>query len=137
MPIRRRKDVRFLLRPTSPSCDAVVVHQLTSIYRDQGRNLDFAQPLLLDDRPIGSIHIGVSTLLIRRDLRRSLGPAALTALLRLGVAVFGATVLAQLLLRPIHVIRSGLTRLGKGESGVRSISVRPTSSASSAPSSTP
>ncbi len=94
-------------------------HQLTAIYRDQGRNLDFAQPLLLDDRPIGSIHIGVSTLLIRRDLNRSLGPAALTALLALAVAVFGATVLAQLLLRPIHVIRSGLTRLGKGETDVR------------------
>ena len=27
--------------------------------------------------------------------------------------------LAQLLLRPIHVIRSGLTRLGRGEFGVR------------------
>ena len=27
--------------------------------------------------------------------------------------------LAQLLLRPIHVIRSGLTRLGRGELGVR------------------
>jgi signal transduction histidine kinase len=94
-------------------------HQLTAIYRDQGRNLDFAQPLLLDDRPIGSIHIGVSTLLIRRDLNRSLGPAALTALLALGVAVFGASVLSQLLLRPIHVIRSGLTRLGKGETDVK------------------
>ena len=29
-----------------------------------------------------------------------------------------AALLAQLLLRPIHVIRSGLTRLGKGEFGV-------------------
>ena len=93
--------------------------KLTAIYRDQGRNLDYAQPLLLNDRPIGSIHIGVSTLLIRRDLGRSLGPAALTALLALGVAVFGATILAQLLLRPIHMIRSGLTRLGKGETGVQ------------------
>ena len=94
-------------------------YQLSAIYRDQGRNLDFAEPLLLDDRPIGSIHIGVSTLLIRRDLNRSLGPAIVTALLALGMAVFGATVLAQLLLRPIHVIRSGLTRLGKGEAGVQ------------------
>jgi signal transduction histidine kinase len=94
-------------------------HQLTAIYRDQGRNLDYAQPLLLGDRPIGSIHIGVSTLLIRRDLTNSLYPAAVTALAALGVAVFGATVLAQLLLRPIHVIRSGLTRLGKGETDVQ------------------
>ncbi len=93
--------------------------QLTTIYRDQGRNFDFTQPLLLDDRPIGSIHIGVSTLLIRRGLNLSLRPAIVTALLALGVAVFGATVLSQLLLRPIHVIRSGLTRLGKGETDVR------------------
>ena len=34
------------------------------------------------------------------------------------VAVFVAGLLAQLLLRPIHVIRSGLTRLGRGEFGV-------------------
>ena len=32
--------------------------------------------------------------------------------------MFVATILAQLLLRPIHVIRSGLTRLGRGEFGV-------------------
>ncbi|MGE0449513.1 MAG: ATP-binding protein [Vicinamibacterales bacterium] len=93
--------------------------QLTAIYRDEGRNLDYAQPLLLDDRPIGSIHVGVSTLLVRNDLARSLRPAAVTALGALGVAVLVATVLAQLLLRPIHVIRSGLTRLGQGEAGVQ------------------
>jgi signal transduction histidine kinase len=93
--------------------------QLTTIYRDEGRNLDFSQPLLLDDHPIGSIHIGVSTLLIRRDLNGSLRPAVVTALVALTVAVFGASVLAQLLLRPIHVIRSGLTRLGRGEAGVQ------------------
>ncbi|MBS1818777.1 MAG: PAS domain-containing protein [Acidobacteria bacterium] len=93
--------------------------QLLAIYRDQGRNLDFAQPLFMGDQQIGSIHIGVSSLLIRRDLNRSLGPAVLTALGALGIAVFGATVLAQLLLRPIHVIRSGLTRLGRGETGVQ------------------
>ena len=29
-----------------------------------------------------------------------------------------AMLLAQILLRPIHVLRSGLTRLGKGEFGV-------------------
>ena len=32
---------------------------------------------------------------------------------------FPNIVWAQLLLRPIHVIRSGLTRLGKGEFGVQ------------------
>ena len=37
----------------------------------------------------------------------------------LGVSVLVATLLAQWLLRPIHVIRSGLTRLGRGEFGVQ------------------
>src|SRR5262249_20428520 len=63
--------------------------------------------------------MGVSTLLIRNDLDASLRRAMATALLALAVAVFVAMLLAQLLLRPIHVIRSGLTRLGRGEFGVR------------------
>ena len=67
----------------------------------------------------GSIRIGVSTLLIRRELDAWLRPAAATALIALAASVFGAMLLAQLLLRPIHVIRSGLTRLGQGEFGVR------------------
>ena len=61
----------------------------------------------------------MSTLLIRHDLDASLQPAVATALIALAVAVIGAMLLAQLLLRPIHVIRSGLTRLGRGEFGVR------------------
>jgi signal transduction histidine kinase len=93
--------------------------QLAAVFRGQGRNLEVRQPLLLDGRDFGSIRIGVSTLLIRKELTDSLGPAVITALAALGIAVFVAMLLAQLLLRPIHVIRSGLTRLGKGEFGVR------------------
>jgi signal transduction histidine kinase/HAMP domain-containing protein len=48
----------------------------------------------------------------------SLQPAIVTAAIALAIAVLVAGFLAQLLLRPIHVIRSGLTRLGKGEFGV-------------------
>src|SRR5204863_3829010 len=95
--------------------------QLVAIYRGQGRNYEFRQRLLLvpGNKELGSIRIGVSTLLIRNDLDASLSPAMATALAALGVAVFVAMLLAQLLLRPIHVIRSGLTRLGRGELGVR------------------
>lgn len=93
--------------------------QLTAIYTGQGQNLEFRQPLRLGDTDFGSIRIGVSTLLVRQDLDASLGPAVVTAGVALAVAVVGAMLLAQLLLRPIHVIRSGLTRLGRGELGVR------------------
>jgi signal transduction histidine kinase len=93
--------------------------QLVEIYRGQGRNVELRQPLLLGDVEFGSIRVGVSTLLIRDDLDASLGPAIATAFAALAIAVIVAMLLAQLLLRPIHVIRSGLTRLGRGEFGVR------------------
>ncbi len=93
--------------------------QLVAIYADQGRTFEYQQPLLLGDTKFGAIRIGVSTLLIRHDLDAQLQPAAAISLIALTVAVFGAMLLAQLFLRPIHVIRSGLTRLGRGEFGVR------------------
>jgi signal transduction histidine kinase len=93
--------------------------QLLEIYNTQGRTFELREQLLLGDSEFGSIRIGVSTLLIRNDLNVWLRPAIATALLALAVAVFGAMVLSQILLRPIHVIRSGLTRLGRGEFGVR------------------
>ncbi len=93
--------------------------QLLAIYSSQGQNLEFRGPLLLGDTEIGSTRIGVSTLLIRQDLGQSLRPSLVTALAALGVSVLVATLLSQLFLRPIHVIRSGLTRLGKGEFGVQ------------------
>ena len=57
-------------------------------------------------------------MLVRGELNESLGPALLAAAGAIVIAVFVAALLAQVLLRPIHVIRSGLTRLGKGEFGV-------------------
>src|SRR5207248_772539 len=95
--------------------------QLLAIYSGQGKNLEFRQPLVLapSNTEFGSIRIGISTLLIRDQLSLSLRPAVATAFAALAVAVLVATLLAQLLLRPIHVIRSGLTRLGAGEFGVR------------------
>src|SRR5437660_1973458 len=95
--------------------------QLFAIYKGQGRNYVYTQRLLVvpGNMELGSIRIGVSTLLIRNDLDASLSPAMATALIALAVAVFVAMLLAQLLLKPIHVIRSGLTRLGRGEFGVR------------------
>jgi len=93
--------------------------QLAAIYSSQGENLEFRGPLLLGNTEIGSTRIGVSTLLIRQDLDQSLRPSLVTAFAALGVSVLVATLLSQLFLRPIHMIRSGLTRLGKGEFGVR------------------
>jgi signal transduction histidine kinase len=92
--------------------------QLRVIYSQEGQTLEVRQPMTLGDTPFGAIRIGVSTLLMRRELTASLRPALFTAAVALAVAVLVAALLAQVMLRPIHVIRSGLTRLGQGEFGV-------------------
>lgn len=93
------------------------VAQLRAIYSD--RTFEVNQPLLLGSRQFGSIRIGISTLLVRQDLQEALRPAAVTALVALVVAMLVAMLLAQWMLQPIHVIRSGLSRLGRGEFDVK------------------
>ena len=110
-PQSRRPDLASLV-----ARDAV--EQLRVIYSRDGQSLEVRQAMVLGDQEFGSIRIGVSTLLMRQELNASLRPALLTAAGALAVAVLVAALLAQLLLRPIHVIRSGLTRLGQGEFGV-------------------
>jgi signal transduction histidine kinase len=110
-PMRPRGDLGALL-------NASAWEQLKVIYSREGQILEVRQPMILGEQAFGSIAIGVSTLLMRQELTASLQPAFYTAIIALVVAVLVAGVLAQLLLRPIHVLRSGLTRLGKGEFGV-------------------
>src|SRR5688572_9861342 len=93
--------------------------KLKEIYTGDGRTLEVREQLKRGDEEFGSIRIGVSTLLMRRELDELFWGALFTVTAALGISVFVAGVFAQLLLRPIHVLRSGLTRLGKGEFGVR------------------
>ena len=92
--------------------------QLRAIYADDGRTLEIQQPLLAGDTRFGTIRIGVSMLLTRADLDRALRPAIIAALAVLVASSLLAMLLAQSLLRPIHLIKGGLSRLGRGEFGV-------------------
>jgi signal transduction histidine kinase len=94
------------------------MNKLRVIFEGDGQTLEVREPLKRASDDFGSIRIGVSTLLMRSQLRELLYDAVLTAAAALAIAVFVAGIFAQLLLRPIHVLRSGLTRLGKGEFGV-------------------
>ena len=93
--------------------DQGVFGQLAGIYRDT--TLETDEPMLLGDRPFGSIRVGLSTVLIRSELQRALRPAvtALVGTLTLGLIV--ALVLARWALKPIHVIRAGLSQLERGD----------------------
>ena len=84
--------------------------QLLSVYRSGGRTLEVRQPLTLAGAPFGSIRVGVSTVLARDELSKALRPAAATAFVAILLAIFVAASFAQLILRPIHVLRGGLTR---------------------------
>ena len=87
--------------------------RLRAVYAD--RNFAVEEPILLGDRPFGAIRIGLSTVLIRADLTRALRPVLLAMLVALTVALGLTVLLSRWVLRPIHVISSGLSRLDRGE----------------------
>jgi signal transduction histidine kinase len=99
--------------------DAGSLRQLVGIYSSGAAMLEVRKPLLLGDEKFGTIRIGVSTLLVRQDLNKELTLVGIASLVALLIAVVVSASFAQLILRPIHVIRSGLTRLGRGEVDVR------------------
>ncbi len=110
-PMSTYGDVRALL-------DQGPVALMRALYEPGGKIFEIRRPLLLNGKEFGSVRVGVSTLLIRDDLDKGLRPALIAVLIAVAGASLIALLLAQVLLRPIHVIRSGLTRLGRGEFGV-------------------
>lgn len=92
------------------------VARLQAIY-ESDEYLEWTQPMSLGDTPFGEIRIGLTKALVRRELNTSVAPAALAAGIALLIAVGTAMLLAQLVLRPMHVIRSSLSRLGRGDLG--------------------
>lgn len=108
--------------PSHPDLNALVeasaVQKLRAIFTPGGLTREVRLPLVLGTTEFGTIRVAVSTLLIRDDLETALRPAAATAALLLLGSVLVATLLAQWTLRPILLIRAGLARLGRGETGV-------------------
>ncbi len=101
----------------APLVTAGPIDQLFAVYSD--RTFEIRQPMLAGDEEFGAIRIGVSTTLVRSELRRALRNAGGTVLVALLISSVFAMLLSQWMLRPIHVIQSGLTRLGRGELDVR------------------
>lgn len=108
--------------------DRGFLEQLRTVYSDQGRTLDVRQPLFLQisgagsqvigSQEFGSIRIGVSTLLIRQEVTQAMQPALATVALAVAVSSIVAILLAQLMLRPIHLIRQSLSRFGERDFGL-------------------
>ena len=97
----------------APIVSAGPLEQFKAIYYE--RRFEVRQPILAGEQEFAGIRIGVSTLLVRREIREALFRAAQTAIAAMAISMLVAMLLAQFMLRPIHVIQSGLSRLGRGE----------------------
>lgn len=108
--------------------DRGFLQQLRTVYSDQDRTLDVRQPLFLQSagpvpqtagsREFGAIRIGVSTLLVRQEMSRAMRPALVTALAAIVASIAVSVLMAQWLLRPIHLIRQSLSRFGERDFGL-------------------
>lgn len=100
------------------------LEQARAIYGSGDLIYEWREPLFLGPRgnaggssatELGAIRIGVSTLLIRNELYDEMIWPIYTAIGAVVVALVVSMLLARAVVRPIHVIRSSLARLGRGE----------------------
>ncbi|MFL6281074.1 MAG: ATP-binding protein [Vicinamibacterales bacterium] len=88
--------------------------QFWAVYSD--RTFEISLPMRDEhDTNFGEIRVGVTTTLVRREVKKAVSATAGAILAALIVASAVAMLLSQWMLRPIHVIQSGLSRLGRGE----------------------
>ncbi|HET7218249.1 MAG TPA: ATP-binding protein [Vicinamibacterales bacterium] len=93
--------------------DASAIDQVRAVLQEN--QFELREQILAGESDFGAIRIGVSTLLVRREIMKALASFGYTAIAALAISTMVAMLLAQWMLRPIHVIQSGLSRLGRGE----------------------
>lgn len=76
---------------------------------------EVALPVELDGRPLGSVRLGVSTVLMRRELLAALERSLALAALALPFAWLLALGLSRVILRPVRALTEHVGRLRRGE----------------------
>jgi len=94
------------------------ITKLQTIYLSDGAVFDVREAMALNGEDFGSIRVSVNAVLVRKAIDTFVSTTLYISGAALCIAVLVSGLLSQLLLKPIHVIRGGLTRLGKGEFGV-------------------
>ena len=104
--------------PARPSLDALLkenaVSRFLTLYR-AGQTYEVALPMNLNGAPFGSIRIGLSTILLRREVSSALRQSLTLAALALPLAWLVAWVLARLMLKPLRSLTREVGRLARGE----------------------
>jgi signal transduction histidine kinase len=102
-----------LLEDLTAIREASAIEQVRAVLEE--RRFELREQILAGETDFGAIRIGVSTLLVRNEILKAVRSFGYTAVIALVISTAVAMLLAQWMLRPIHVIQSGLTRLGRGE----------------------
>jgi len=104
--------------PERPNLDGLLMvdtlSRFSALYTT-GRTYETVLPMTLNDRLFGSIRLGVSTTLLRREVTGSLQQSLAVAAVALPLAWLAAMVLAQLTVRPIRAIVGQVDRIRRGE----------------------
>ncbi|HEY7250431.1 MAG TPA: ATP-binding protein [Methylomirabilota bacterium] len=104
--------------PERPNLEGLLkvdtLSRFSALY-NSGRTYETVLPLTLNDRLFGSIRLGVSTTLLRREVTASLRQSLTVAAVALPLAWLAALVLAQLTVRPIRAIVGQVDRIRRGE----------------------
>lgn len=80
-----------------------------------GTTYEVGLPLRVNDRPFGSIRLGVSTTLLRRELMTAVRQNLILTAIALALAWAFALVLAHHLLRPLRALAAEMDRIRRGE----------------------
>ena len=91
------------------------IAQARAIFMPGLRTFEHRKSLLRGGTEFGSIRVGISTGFLKENISTQMWTPLITAAVAILLASFMAMLMAQIALRPIHVIRSGLARLGRGE----------------------
>ncbi len=76
--------------------------------------LDFAAPILFQERAIGRVHLGIFETPLQRVVQITLGLLSLLMLVTIAAAVIGSFLMARRLNTPIRTLRTGLHELAEG-----------------------
>ena len=90
------------------------IRRFSALYRS-GETYETVLPMNLNGQPFATIHLGVSTTLLRKELNASVGRSLTLAVIALPLAWLAAMALAQLTLRPLRALGGELDRLRRGE----------------------
>ncbi len=99
----------------SPSSSASTSSAASRPWRAGAAVYEASLPLTLNGRPFGSIRLGLSSTLIRRELAEALRQSLVITGLAMVLAWLVAMALANVVLRPVRALVRDVSRLRQGE----------------------